>query len=297
MRIAIPLALACLAGGATGLADQSGRRVRTGPVRFEAVSIKPCGNALNRGGVKTSPVTLRAECVTVDELVRRAVGLVVPNVFTHEAAVPTKGGPPWVRSRRFTIDAKTAMPSTEAEMTGPMMRDVLEQRFKLRTHEETQSLAVYDLTLAPGGAKLQPAKGGCFQLAPGKTPPGTSKGQPPPPTCGGFRASPKGGIDSFGITMSFLCRQLSALMERDVIDKTGLQGVYDLHLETTLQDFFLWKRMSSGVAQEADSAIPEAGDPGGSIISAVRKLGLQLKPGTKRARLIAIDHVEMPGEN
>jgi len=299
VRIAMVVALACLGVNGTGLAGplgQSASGLKSAGARFDVVSIKPCPNG--PGGSSTStPDRLRLDCVTVETLVRRAFGFLRADVLPHEAEAAVKGGPSWTRSKRFTIDAKTEKPSTMEEMTGPLLQDVLRERFKLETHEETHPMAAYDLTQGPGGAKLPPAKeGGCFQMGPGKAPPQASGGKAPPPICGGSRREAP-GVGVYGVTMRGFCLTLSRALDRDVIDKTGLPGVYDLHLEMTYEEIIPSFMRNTVPTPPSASDLPEASEPGGTLFGAVRKLGLQLKPGTNLARLIVIDHVQLPDEN
>ena len=53
-------------------------------------------------------------------------------------------------------------------MRGPMLRAVLEDRFRLKVHWEAREVPVYELTVAKSGAKLRAAKeGDCVPQTPG----------------------------------------------------------------------------------------------------------------------------------
>ena len=119
------------------------------------------------------------------------------------------------------------------QMEGPMLQGLLVERFKLAFHRETQQLPVYELTLAGGKAKLQPNKEGSCTLysldapAPPPTAPGTS-------FCGFPRSTQNGtgrALDGKGVNMATLAGNVARTVRRSVIDKTGLTGTYDLHLE------------------------------------------------------------------
>ena len=73
---------------------------------------------------------------------------------------PIKRSPAWLRSDRYTIDARAAGPESIAMMRGPMMQALLEDRFKLKIHREDREVPVYELTLAKGRSKLRRAKEG-----------------------------------------------------------------------------------------------------------------------------------------
>ena len=41
-------------------------------------------------------------------------------------------------------------------MMGPMLRALLEERFKLKTHRELEDVPMYGMTVAKGGLKIKP---------------------------------------------------------------------------------------------------------------------------------------------
>src|SRR5271157_150456 len=303
MRITATVVLTCLCANVPGPAYQAGQASSrpttkaTKAPRFDVVSVKPCPNTYH-GGVTASPGRLRLQCFTVEELIRETAFGGRTNVLPHEAAALVKGGPAWVRSTRFTIEGTTEEPSTTGETSGLLIQDVLKRRFKLTVSEELHALPVYDLIQAQGGAKLQPAKdGSCFQTGPGKAPAQFSSRKAPVPICGGFGRSPAGGVDVSGITMSDFCKRMSYALDRDVIDKTGIEGMYNFHLETTLDELSLFNAQRVSSPPMPDAPIPDASEPGGSLFTAVRKVGLRLTRSTSPGRLVIIDHVEMPDAN
>src|ERR1700691_5246503 len=89
-----------------------------------------------------------------------------------------RGGPSWINSRRYVVDAKAGNPQSLEMMNGPMMQALLEARFKLSIHRVSRSQQGYALTAAKNGPKLQPNReGSCFGpkvvprpvLSPGQT--------------------------------------------------------------------------------------------------------------------------------
>jgi uncharacterized protein (TIGR03435 family) len=68
---------------------------------------------------------------------------------------PVEGGPSWIDTERFLIDAKPETPQARATMGGPMLQGLLEERFKLKIHRETRKVPAYALVVAKGGPKLQ----------------------------------------------------------------------------------------------------------------------------------------------
>ena len=75
------------------------------------------------------------------------------------------GGPDWINSERYAIDAKAAGNASRAQIF-LMLQSLLEDRFQLKIHRETRELPVFDLVTAKGGLKLPPPKeGGCEDSA------------------------------------------------------------------------------------------------------------------------------------
>jgi uncharacterized protein (TIGR03435 family) len=209
---------------------------------------------------------------------------------------PIKGSAAWVNSDRYTIDAKAEGPTTPEMMRGPMMQALLEERFKLKIHRESKAVPVYELTVAKGGPKLQPhQEGNCIprdKLAlptPGK--------KVPHRLCGGL-----GGPDVLGTTIAHFCRNLSNISDRDVIDKTGLAGMFDLN--------FNLPPLPPPVDVTPGLGDPAAPGPLNTLERASRnserfaqyqralsKLGLKLEPAQGSGVFLVIDHVEKPSGN
>jgi bla regulator protein blaR1 len=299
--LALPIAFGIL--NAPRLMGQS--MAATAP-KFEVASIRPdadCADAGTRGsgGAKGkggspdwSPGTLNLECLTVDRLIQMAYGTFANGQRRPPGrAVPIEGGPAWINSIRYTIHAKAEEPQGEVTMKGPMLQALLEDRFKLKIGYETKQVPVYALTVAKGGPKnLKVAQeGNCFTVDadhPRRPPP--EPGEPGPRECGMFYASSKSeGADVLATTLETLSRQFSAILDRDVIDKTGIAGVFDLRLE-----------MSSPKPAPDANGGPGKLDPDAMLDllqEAVQKLGLNLEPAKAPQESLVIDHVEKPSEN
>ena len=89
--------------------------------------------------------------------------------------------------------------------------------------------------------------------------------------------------------MSNLSEQFSALLDRDVVNKTGIEGLFDIHIELSPEDLS---------PAPSDPAVPgNPDDESGLIFAAVRKLGLKLESGKGPGQFLVIDHVDRPTEN
>jgi uncharacterized protein (TIGR03435 family) len=172
-----------------------------------------------------------------------------------------------------------------------MMQALLEDRFKLKLHRESRETNVFELIVSKGGAKLQAAKeGGCEVFDRNHPPPDPTPGQPNPVLCGSVRMSAGGGFDILGMTIADLCRELTKYVDGDIVDKTGIAGAFDIHLDLTAADLFY-----PDAAPDPTSTFTP-GD-GRAIATAFDKLGLQMRPAKGSAPFLVIDHVERPSEN
>jgi uncharacterized protein (TIGR03435 family) len=266
---------------------------------FEVISVKPatnCGDggrgAGGGGGRNWSPGRLRLECQTVMSLVRMAyVQFADGKRRPPGPDVPIEGAPSWADSTLYTIEA-TAQGSPGLEMmSGPMMQTLIEDKFRLKIRRDTRTVEVYELTVAKGGPKLQTAQPGkCVTSDPGPPEPG----KPWTPPCGALsETGVNGGVYSYGQTMAGLCKQLASSLRRDVIDKTGIAGTFDIHLEVALDD--LSPRDQSAAADPwAPGALV---DQFGALSATVQRLGLKLVPAKGPGQLFVVEHVERLPEN
>jgi uncharacterized protein (TIGR03435 family) len=204
--------------------------------------------------------------------------------------VKIEGGPSWVNTDRYQIDAKAEGAPGIGTVSGPMMQALLEERFQLKVRRETREVPVYALVVAKSGLKVPAAKVGCFTL--GSGPPPWKPGETPPPICGGGRRMID-GIQMHGATMADFCLQVSTRLairlDRRVIDRTGVAGSFDFDLKWPTED--LTPPSSAGVTQ---SVVPDDFD---HLEGALRTVGLQLVPSKGSGEFLVIDHAERPTPN
>ncbi|MBV8847231.1 MAG: TIGR03435 family protein [Bryobacterales bacterium] len=139
------------------------------------------------------------------------------------------GGPSWLESDRFDIEA-TAEGSPSQDEMKQMLQSLLEERFHLKVHQETRQLPAYTLTLAKGGSKMQAFKeGDCIKYDP-STPASPSTPIRPRDFCG-FNVLTQGRWNASGITMQQVTSALADITNRPVIDNTELSGLFNIHTE------------------------------------------------------------------
>jgi uncharacterized protein (TIGR03435 family) len=276
----LTLAAACAAG--------------QGRPAFEVASVKPCATADRTGGRGASALPeegrLEVNCQTLGSLIRMAYLQYAtgeadsPLPSLRQMKQPLPGAPAWVESDRYTIEAKAEKPETLAVMRGPLLQALLEDRFGLRLHRDIREVPVYALTVAKGGPKLAPAESGRC-------------GGPAQRPCGAIVPNRDGTLTGYGIAMAALCRELSRVLDKDVVDRTGIAEPFDLHMELAPQDGLAGIMLNGEPWYKPDPSAPATDPQGNSVFPAVLKLGLKLEPSKAQAQFLIVDRVERPGAN
>lgn len=172
-------------------------------------------------------------------------------------------GPGWMEDVRFDIAAKYP-PDTASGDRLLMLRTLLQDRFHLAVHLESKDMPGYALLVAKGGFKLKPVE------------PGGSDTH----TEGGRVQTLTAQKTSIALLADLVARDLGEF----VVDKTGLDGVYNIELRWTKED-------SSPDATDTDG-VP-------SLFTALQEtLGLRLQAQKVPVEIVVVDHVErVPTEN
>jgi uncharacterized protein (TIGR03435 family) len=268
---------------------------------FEVTSIKPnpgCGGPGRGSGGAASPGRMTLECAELRDLILTAYGIYAngSNPNPRSFRMQVLGGPGWIDSDRYDIVAKAEGNPPRAQLYGPMLRALLEDRFKLKVHRETKEAPVYLLTIAKGGPKLRLAKeGSCVSTDINHPPPQPAPGQPRARACGSEVIGIDGTFDLYGATMAGFSTQLAIRLDRDVIDKTGIVGMFDIHLEVSRADLAL-RALAGGEVGQADLFASDSTGP--SIFTALQQqLGLKLESGKEPVEFLVIDQIEKPSAN
>jgi uncharacterized protein (TIGR03435 family) len=223
---------------------------------FEAVTIKP--DNLGNAYWKNTPDGF-STASTAANLIKSAYWLPTSDQIV--------GLPKWTGSELLDVqakmDAETAaalgkLPPTEQwQQRQRMLRSLLAERFALKVHPATKQLPIYVLTVANGGSRLKKSAS----------------------DMGGSGMYMNGKIEAHSVSLENLVTNLSGMVGRVIVDKSGLAGGYDFTLE--------W------APQGAD-----ASDPRPSIFAALEEqLGLKLKPSQGPVDAIVIDSIERPTPN
>ena len=225
---------------------------------FDAASIKPnkSGEAAastlfppgGRFSARNAPLRL---------LIRLAYGV---------ADYQISDGPDWIRFDRFDVEAKSEA-GLSVDVLRLMLQRLLEDRFQLKVHRATKQDQVYALMIANGGLKIHavPDDGTAINRLRNDAWRGVRAGQ-------GHLFTSQGEIAG-------LAAFLTQIMDRPVIDQTGLDGLFRF-------DFAL----PSNILPSPDSSV--------SIFEAIQdQLGLRLERARGPIDVLAIDRLERLSEN
>jgi uncharacterized protein (TIGR03435 family) len=232
---------------------------------FEVATIKPSNPAAQGKLLTIKGRQVLTINTSLSDLISYAYGLHLRQVV---------GGPSWMESDKYDI---TGLPEGQGmpnqNQMRQMLRALLEDRFKLTTHRETRELPAYALVVAPGGPKM-------------------TKNDSNPNGLPGLLFRGLGVLPATNATMGDFAGVMQlAVLDRPVIDRTGLQGRFDFTLTWTPDET---QFASFGVR------IPTSTDPNAPpvLFTAIQEqLGLKLDSVRAPVEVLVIDRVEKPSEN
>ena len=242
---------------------------------YDAVSVKPNktgggmirinqGSDVYRGTNVTLKMLLRyAYDLTTEDQISGLTGSLASDHFDIEARMDADTVAALKKMSKEAGDAERRV----------MMQAMLADRFRLKVHPERKELAMYNLVIGKGGITFKPVDLG----DPAKDPDSKPKGS---------LMVRNGQLTGEGIPVANLAMFLAQMLHKQVVDKTGLAGNYDMTLKWQPDD------------QPAESHEATGGEQAPSIFTAVQEqLGLKLEPTKGMVDTIVVDHVEMPSEN
>jgi uncharacterized protein (TIGR03435 family) len=269
---------------------------------FEVASIRLCdgrgavglkgGGTGGVGGGSMSPGRVSFACGSLANFIQRAYVTFANGHSNPPWGAPAiSGGPAWINTDRYRINAKAETDLSPGMMQGPMLQALLEDRFKLKIHRETREVSLYALTVAKGGLKLpRVEEGSCTPRDYSPLPRSPEPSQKP--FCGNGGFAKKGGLvvaDIPAISIDEFSKRLSFRLDRPVMDKTGVTGLFNFHLE-----FAPDMSTPQFLGQPPDPSEPA----GQSIFTAIQKqLGLRLEPANGPREYLVIDSAERPSGN
>jgi len=260
-----PLALAVLAVAAAtfGLRAQD-------PVTFEVASVKASAGCPPACGLIRP--TVGTGGYHIEGAFLRTIMTVAYTVTDRQIS----GGPAWINTDRFDIEAKAAGSRTTDELH-VMLQHLIEERFNLKLRREARQESVWNLVVAKGGAKLTAHD---------------PEDKDYPPIGGQMVKAPDGsvcpGLMGHNVRMDYFAFFLSRTLDRAVIDKTELTARYDINLQ------FMPDGAKFGDGGAGPTVSPDCTD----LYSALPKqLGLKLEAGKGPVDFLVVERVDKPTEN
>jgi uncharacterized protein (TIGR03435 family) len=238
---------------------------------FDAVSVKVNQSIEAGGGLIVTPGMFRGTNISVHSLMRLAFGNEGRNLLNDQIA----GGPGWITTERYDVIGRTSGEMRTLRAAAPLIRRLLEERFQLRAHRERRQLTVYALRTSRPDRRLGPVmRRSALDCG---DPAVRARASSTPSNDGNWCGSrfENGSIHAGGYAIPSLVFSLSAIVEKFVIDETGLAGLFDFALE--------WNQD------------PAAASDKPSLFTALQEqLGLRLVPTTAPVDVIVIDSIQHP---
>jgi hypothetical protein len=239
--------------------------------KFDVATVKPCqpgdgAGMSGRGkgrGTNTDPGRLRVNCMTVAELI---------DIYLEDGNEPRllnevtglgnpgriKGGPAWIRTDQYSIEAETSDPVANGPTRGRTPDGC-------RPHDPTTGLGTNEM-FPPGQSPL------CVQWT--------------------HFDGPNWAIDGAGQELGNLAKALSVVMDRHVLDQTGIAGPYTYHLRFARDD------SAPGDSMLRRRPFPESDlPPGPSIFAALEEIGLKLVKDKGPQEHLVVDSIQRPSAN
>ncbi len=224
---------------------------------FESASIKPSREPEGRSAYDTNPGHIAIYNKSLKDCIRLAYGVKIAQL---------SGGPKWVETDRFDIEAKAKRPVGDPQLMA-MLQTLLKQRFKLDIHRDTRMVPGYALTVLKTGLKIR-------EVEPGP----------------GHVDVRRGSMGAQRTSMLQFAQTLSDLLNAAVIDATATPGVFDFRLDWTPEA----NRPGLSADDGEPSALPDM-PHGPSLFAAIQEqLGLKLEGRKAPLEVLIIDRAERP---
>ena len=236
---------------------------------FAVATIKPSRPDAPRGGYGIRAQVVTTTNVTVSWMIKLAY-----NVHAHQIS----GAPSWVDSERYDTVGRSDTPGEPSrDQMKLMIQKLLVDRFQLKFHTEKKELPVYAMVVAKNGPKLTVSAGDPNAF------PGIGFGREPGLTSLVGRNTGLNGVAN-GLQ--------SNILDKPVVDQTGLTGRYDFQLRLTPDASQLANFSGIEPANAVDLNAPP------DIFTAFeQQLGLKLQATKAVVDVMVIDMIERPSPN
>ena len=218
---------------------------------FEVASVRPHALSVDQPLIKApdaDPVHVSGDRVTLKAISLKGLVMAAYGVKEYQVS----GGPAWASRIDSVFDVAAKAPGSavpSGEQVRAMLQSLLTERFHLKLRRGSKQLPVYNLVVGKGGSKMRVASGD----APA---PGMRRG-----------------------SMDQLAALLSLMLDRPVIDKTGLAGVHDY----------------SGSLALLDTGAQDSADTISLTLAAIQEqLGLRAEAARSNIEMLTIESADRP---
>lgn len=237
--------------------------------KFEVATIKPGQPNQPGKNIGFRGREFRARNFNVDDLIGFAYGLHTKQII---------GAPEWFNTELFDI---SGVPDVEGQPSmaqmNMLMENLLTDRFQLKFHYEKRELPVYVLTVAKSGPKMT-----------------VSTASADAGTGFGFRRL--GDLRVRNMTMPEFAKWMQGgVMDKPVVDQTGLKDRYDFALLWTPDDSQFAQFRSTGPLPQPNAE--DANAPPSLYTALQEQIGLKMEPTKAMDEVMVIDSVQKPSEN
>jgi uncharacterized protein (TIGR03435 family) len=233
---------------------------------FEVATIKLTKPDVQGKGFRVQGRRLSTMNTSLNDLLTFAYGLHVRQIV---------GGPAWLQSDKYDV---AAQPDGEGQPNDKqwkvMLQKLLADRFKLTFHRDQKELSVYALVVGKNGPKI-------------------TQTERDPNGLPGLFFRGLGVLPASNATMADLAGVMQgAVLDRPVVDQTGLKGRYDFVLKWTPDE-----TQFGGLGVKVPPPTDKADAPPDLFTAMQEQLGLKLQATKAPVEVLVIDHVEKPSEN
>jgi uncharacterized protein (TIGR03435 family) len=234
---------------------------------FEVATIKPSKPDAQGKGFGVRGHRVSTFNTSVNDLIVFAYGLQAKQIVGGSVA--------WAGDDKFDITGEPDQPGTpNSEQLRGMIQKLLVERFQLKFHYEKKELPVYALVLGKAPLKMTPASADAGTLP-------------------SLMFPRLGMLPAHNATMQDFANVMQqAVLDRPVVDQTGLKGRWDFTLDWTPDE-----SQFSGMGVKVPAPTDKADAPPPLFTAIQEQAGLKLEPTRAPVPVLVIDHLEKPSEN
>ena len=238
---------------------------------FDVVTVKPSEPGKQGKGFTFRGRDLMTFNTNLNDLLAMAYGVHAKQIV---------GAPDWAGSALYDIDGVPDVPGQpSSKQMETLIQKLLSDRFQLKFHHETRELSVYAITVVSGGPKMTK----------------TTAGSADHPS---FLFRGLGDLVVADMTIADFAKWMqSSVMDKPVVDQSGLKDKYDFTLKWTPDDSQFAQFRGTGTVTPAAGASDNPNAPPSLYTAVQEQLGLKITATKAPDDVIVIDHVEKPSAN